>query len=259
MAEDDGFPVQADVREPWRRFIDDVAPLRPDLLRYCCGLTGNLWDGEDLLQDVLVRVFGQLGKSNADLTRPRSYLIRAETNPWVDRLRRASLERAHREAEEAAPPSDVAVASVAVDVRAAAHALFLGLPPRERAAVLLSDVLDVSPQETASMLKTSVGAVKAALHRGRARLKDGAPARRPAPVPRDVVERFVVALGDRNLDAIWSADRRSTASRPARSRSRTPISCRPSWDSASIPTGEPSTISASRSPSGSGRSTVTKA
>jgi RNA polymerase sigma-70 factor (ECF subfamily) len=202
MPEDDGFEVQVDVRGPWRRFVDDVAPLRPHLLRYCCGLTGNLWDGEDLLQDLLVRVFGQLGKSNADLVRPRSYLVRAATNLWVDRLRRASLERAHLAAEQAEPPPDVVPASLGVDVRAAAHALFLELPPKERAAVLLSDVMDFSLQETASMLKTTVGAVKAALHRGRSRLKAGEPARRPATVPRDLVERFVAALRDRNLEAI---------------------------------------------------------
>jgi len=73
------------------------------------------------------------------------------------------------EAEHAAPPPDVPFASLAVDVRAAAHALFLELPPRER-AVVLSDVMDFSLQETASMLKTTVGAVKAALHRGLAPL-----------------------------------------------------------------------------------------
>ena len=76
-AEDATFAVQAEVRDPWRRFIDDLAPLRPDLFRYCCGLTGNVWDGEDLAQDTLLRVFGQLGKINADLAHPRAFLIRS--------------------------------------------------------------------------------------------------------------------------------------------------------------------------------------
>jgi hypothetical protein len=36
------FAVQATVRTPWRAFIDEIAPLRPELYRYCCGLTGNV-------------------------------------------------------------------------------------------------------------------------------------------------------------------------------------------------------------------------
>jgi RNA polymerase sigma-70 factor (ECF subfamily) len=203
MAEDERFAVQEDVRGSWHEFIDDLAPLRPDLLRYCCGLTGNLWDGEDLLQDVLVRVFGQLGKTNADLIHPRSYLVRAATNLWVDRLRRASLERAYAAATQAEPPQEPTHAGQVVDIRAAANALFLNLAPRERAAVLLSDVLDFSLKETASMLKTTVGAVKAALHRGRSRLRAAEAAPPPVPpIPREVVDRFVAALNNRDFEAI---------------------------------------------------------
>jgi RNA polymerase sigma-70 factor (ECF subfamily) len=198
------FAVQEEVRGGWRRFIDDLAPLRPDLFRYCCGLTGNVWDGEDLAQDVLLRVFGALGKLNADVEKPRAYLLRTATNLWIDRVRRYGVERAHAEAElaEPAPPAG-ADASQVVDVRAAANRLFLNLAPQERAAVLLADVLDLSLEETAGMLKTTVGAVKSALSRGRARLKAAATA--PASVfatPREVVDRFVAALGAKDFEAI---------------------------------------------------------
>jgi RNA polymerase sigma-70 factor (ECF subfamily) len=191
------------VRGPWRRFIDDLAPLRPDLFRYCCGLTGNVWDGEDLVQDVLARVFAQLGKINMDLPNPRAYLFRTATNLWIDRIRRASLERAHAAAEKAEPPPDDPDASQVVDVRAAANSLFLHLAPQERAAVLLADVLDFSLEETASMLMTTVGAVKAALHRGRSRLRTAAAAPPPpAATPRAVVDTFVAALTAKDFDAI---------------------------------------------------------
>src|ERR1700741_2152702 len=129
------FEVQEDVQGPWRRYIDDLAPLRPDLFRYCCGLTGNVWDGEDLVQDVLMRVFANLGKINAPLPNPRAYLIRAATNLWIDRLRRARLERGHAPAVEAEPAPTRDDASQVVDVRAAANSLFLHLAPQERAAV----------------------------------------------------------------------------------------------------------------------------
>lgn len=202
MAEDVArFEIQGEVRGPWRKYIDDLAPLRPELFRFCCGLTGNVWDGEDLLQDVLLRVFGNLGKINADLTHPRAYLVRTATNMWIDRIRRAKLERAY--ADDAQDPAPAEDASQVVDVRAAANSLFLHLAPQERAAVLLSDVLDFSNEETASMLKTTPGAVKSALHRGRARLKAAQAAPAPAlAAPRDVVDRFVAALTAKDFEAI---------------------------------------------------------
>ena len=201
----EAFAVQEEVQGGWRKFIDDLAPLRPTLFRYCCGLTGNVWDGEDLAQDVLMRVFANLGKINAQLPNPRAYLIRAATNLWIDRLRRASLERAHAAVLEAQPPAAGDDASQVVDVRAAANSLFLHLAPQERAAVLLAEVLDFSLEETASMLKTTVGATKSALHRGRTRLRAAAGAPETVAVmatPRAVVDTFVRALSAKDFEAI---------------------------------------------------------
>src|SRR5512147_2204947 len=95
------FQVQADVRGPWRRYLDALAPLRPDLHRYCCRLTGNVWDGEDLVQDTLLRVFGLLGKIDANLENPRAYLLRTATHLWIDRMRRRARERDLLAAERA--------------------------------------------------------------------------------------------------------------------------------------------------------------
>jgi len=201
MAGRDIFEVQAEVRGPWRRFIDELEPLRPELFRYCCGLTGNIWDGEDLVQDVLLRVFGSLGKINADLTHPRAYLIRAATHLWIDRLRRARLEQAYLSMPTDEPASQDA--SQVVDVRAAANRIFVHLAPQERAAGLLADVLDFSLEETAGMLKTTVGAVKSALHRGRVRLKAaGGVGAQAASTSRAVVDRFVAALTAKDFEAI---------------------------------------------------------
>ena len=72
----DAFEVQEQIRGPWRQYLDALSPIRPDLHRYCCKLTGNVWDGEDLLQDALLKVFSLLGKIDADLENPRAYVIR---------------------------------------------------------------------------------------------------------------------------------------------------------------------------------------
>lgn len=200
------FGVQSAIRGPWRRYLDALVPLRPALHRYCCGLTGNVWDGEDLVQDTLVRVFCLLGKTDAELRDPRAYLLRTATHLWIDRLRRRAREQALRAAAPREPerPGATEGPVQGAALREAAGALLGRLAPRERAAVLLKDVFDLSLEETASILRTSVGAVKAALHRGRGRLEDagGEASAGEAHPPRALVERFVAALAARDLEAL---------------------------------------------------------
>jgi RNA polymerase sigma-70 factor (ECF subfamily) len=204
------FDVQGDVRGPWRRFLDALEDQRPALHRYCCRLTGNVWDGEDLLQDALLNVFGALGKIDRDLENPAAYLARTATHLWIDRQRRSARERAWI-ADVAAAAADASDATAdasherperALEARQALGTLATW-PPRERAAVLLCDVLDFTSAEAGAMLQISAGAVKAALHRARERLAsaDSATAS-PAAPPRALVEAFLAALAARDLDAL---------------------------------------------------------
>src|SRR5262245_60333213 len=134
--------------------------------------------------------FGVLGRVHS-VANPPGYLVRIETNLWLDAVRRrAAAERAaERERNEQVsnqPNADPA------EVRDAAAVLMHMLGPQERAAFLLKEVFDMSLEQIAEVLATSVGAVKAALHRGRKRL-DAAPptaSRRPTPSAR-LVDRFV--------------------------------------------------------------------
>ena len=90
------FAVQKDVRAPWRRYLDELAPLRPELHRFCARLTGSAFEGEDLVQEALLRVFGQLGKLDADVAKlehPRAYLVRTATRIWIDAQRRRGREQ----------------------------------------------------------------------------------------------------------------------------------------------------------------------
>lgn len=194
------FAVQGDVRKPWRRYLDALAPIRPQLHRYCTRLTGNVWDGEDLMQDALVRVFALLGKIDMDLENPRAYLIRTATHLWIDRMRRRAREEAMLALEAAEPQSEELAAPDAT--RPAVDEMFRKLHPQERAAIVMKDVLELSLEETAAMLKTSPGAVKAALHRARGRLAEAKPAANFGAPPRELVERFLKALAAKDLDAL---------------------------------------------------------
>jgi RNA polymerase sigma-70 factor (ECF subfamily) len=86
-------------------------------------------------------------------------------------------------------------------VREAGRELFTRLAPQERAAVVLKDAFDASLEEIAEILSTSVGAVKAALHRGRERLRDEAAPRRPR-ASAELVDRLVAAYNARDLAAL---------------------------------------------------------
>lgn len=198
------FAAQSQVRGPWRAYLDQLAPFRPELYRHCLSLTSNIWDAEDLAQDALMKVYSLLGKIDADLDNPKGYLIRTATNLWIDRVRRRARE-VDMLALQAALPSDTEPADE-VGVREAAQRLLGVLHPQERAAVVMKDLLGFSLAETASTLNTTVGAVKSALHRGRNRVEAGG-----AQVASDraLVERFMQALRDIDLDglkAICQAD-----------------------------------------------------
>ncbi len=201
------FSVQGRVRGPWRRYLDSLNPLRPDLHRYCCKLTGNVWDGEDLVQDTLMRVFSLLGKVDAKLENPRAYLIRTATNLWIDRVRRQIREQAILELEKTAAADDSSQRpnqETNLELRDASLELLQQLHPQERAALVLKDVYDYTLDETACLLKTSVGAVKSALHRSRGRMNDKLPKANFSSPSRSLVEAFMNALTNKDLEKLQS-------------------------------------------------------
>jgi RNA polymerase sigma-70 factor (ECF subfamily) len=195
--------LRDDLAAAWHRYLDHVQPLRPQLHVYCRRLTGNLWDAEDLVQETLLRGFGTLGRIRDPIRNPRAYLLRAATHLWIDGLRKLAREGAARAEAEAGAEGN-ASAGPSGELRDAGRRLLQRLAPQERAAVLLKDVFDLDLEESAEVLETTVGAVKAALHRGRQRLKEAE--RQPAlavshrPVPS-------VALVDRFVELFNAGDR----------------------------------------------------
>ena len=180
--------LRDELRSAWHRYVDLVTPCRPALHAVCRRLTGNVWEAEDLVQDTLLRGFATLGQIHHGIENPRGYLLRTATHLWIDGLRRRGAE-SHALAQADAPPVPAAPGAV----RDAGERLLQRLSPQERAAVVLKDAFDMSLEEIADVLRTTVGAVKAALHRGRGRLDEpegGAASQRPRPSVA-LVDRFV--------------------------------------------------------------------
>ena len=171
-----------------RQFLTLIEPLRPELHRYCARMTGSVADGEDVVQDTLAAAYYELSQMRT-LPPLRPWLFRIAHNRAIDHWRR---ERG-RQAEPLDSAAEIADAperepDQALARRQAVQAAitgFLALPPAQRACVILKDVLEHSLDEIAAALGTSVPAVKAALHRGRAALAQRADAGDVAEPPRN--------------------------------------------------------------------------
>jgi RNA polymerase sigma-70 factor (ECF subfamily) len=127
---------------------------------------------------------------------PRAWLFRVASNLWIDGMRR-------RREEPGPTPSEGSSAPEPREVREAAGTLIGSLSPQERAAVVLKDVLDLTLEEIAEALSTTVGAVKAALHRGRGKLADPEPPE-AAPPSRAMLDAFCAAFNAQDLDRLTS-------------------------------------------------------
>lgn len=150
------------------RLNDWLGEMRPRLHRYAARMMGSAFDGEDVVQDALAKAAEALG-AGAQVAEPDAWIFRIVHNTALDALRR----RRRQEARDALAVSDDASTEEA-DRRIAVEAglgSFLHLVPAQRSAVALVDVLGHSLAETAAILGMTVPAVKAALHRGRVRLR----------------------------------------------------------------------------------------
>src|SRR5262249_36996042 len=151
-------------------FLETITHLRPSLHRYCARMTGSVLDGEDVVQEALFQAYRKL--DTFDDARPLApWLFRIAHNRCIDFLRRRGI---REEAEAAAAESDSTppVDPVGPELGRAVEHLVLVLPPKERACVLLKDVFDYSLEEIAELVDSTVGGVKAALNRGRAKLAE---------------------------------------------------------------------------------------
>jgi RNA polymerase sigma-70 factor, ECF subfamily len=148
-----------------------LEPYRRELTGHCRRVLGSTFEAEDAVQETMVRAWrgidGFEGRSSL-----RSWLRRIATNVCLEMLRRPQR-RARPVADVEPPPAGADPADVAASqeaVRLAFATAVAQLPARQRAVLILRDVLGWRAAEVAELLDTSVAAVNSTGQRARARL-----------------------------------------------------------------------------------------
>jgi RNA polymerase sigma-70 factor (ECF subfamily) len=212
-------------------FVGDTEPFRRELLAHCYRMLGSIQDAEDLVQETYLRAWrsygGFEGRSSV-----RTWLYQIATNRCLTELARpgrrvlpsgicdpepdpdAYLDEAGTEVSWLQPAPDAMVIPDSADpaaivaaregLRLALIASLQYLPPRQRAVLVLREVLAFPAAEVAVMLGTTTASVKSALQRARARLgelalADGQIAEPAAPRARALLDQYIAAF--ENADA----------------------------------------------------------
>jgi RNA polymerase sigma-70 factor, ECF subfamily len=206
--------------------MSSLEEFRAELLAYAYRMTGSIHDAEDVVQEAYLRAWrgrdgyeGRAGErtwlyritTNVCLTQLRGRAMRPlpsglgppggdpDAEPVVD-LERAWLEPISDDRWGADPAERAARRD---SVRLAVVAGLQYLPPRQRAALVLCDVLSFSPAEAAEMLGTTAVSIKGLSARARTRLDKHRPALDAVVMPSDAESRSVL---DRYVDAFERSD-----------------------------------------------------
>jgi RNA polymerase sigma-70 factor (ECF subfamily) len=181
--------------------------MRPKLHRHCARMVGSVIDGEDVLQDALIKAVEAFASAGA-IGNPEGWLFRIAHNTALDFLRRRNRQAAIFSEAELDMIADEIDAVTSRQIANASLRTFMRLPETQRACVILSDVLGCSLSEVCDVMDSSLPAVKASLHRGREKLRELAEEPEDAPQPklsdteRARLAAYVAHFNARDFDAI---------------------------------------------------------
>lgn len=205
-------------------FFERAAPFRAELIAHCYRMLGSVHDAEDLVQETYLR--GWRGYS--------AFEERAALRTWLYRIATTACLRALENRARRALPADDPIGdsewlepipdaylfqtpedalAVRQSVRLAVMTALQELPARQRAVLILRDVVQFSAAEVAELLETTPAAVNSSLQRARGRLAEIAPDEDAVMEPdlgemdaarRDLVDRYCAAFENADIAALTS-------------------------------------------------------
>lgn len=199
--------LEAHLEEARLTFLDIVEDIRPALHKYCARMAGSMLDGEDLVQETLAQAYYKLSMMKQDVPL-RPWLFKIAHNKCVDFLRSRRLQFVSWDEQVDDAPDTTPGALEELEQHEAATAawssLIAVLPPKERACVILKDILDHSLAEISDILDSPLTAVKAALHRGRQKLRHQATSQE-TPIAREeslLLARYIELFNKRDWEGV---------------------------------------------------------
>lgn len=200
-------PAPMDARR--QLLVRMLAELRPRLHRYAARMTGSTVDGDDVVQETLVKAL----ESPPDIDNfsiLERWLVRVTHNTAIDFLRSRARQDAHHAVEDLDMIIDPAARVDTGDTTLVSLRTFMRLPALQRSTVIFKDVLGYSLDEVAEFTGSSIAAVKSALQRGRGRLQELAHEPDDAPLPaldeheRRLLASYAERFNARDFDAVRS-------------------------------------------------------
>ncbi|MFD9740887.1 sigma-70 family RNA polymerase sigma factor [Umezawaea sp. NPDC059074] len=214
-------------------FLALAEPVRRELLAHCYRMLGSVHDAEDMVQETYLRAWKAYDRfEGRSSLRTWLYTIATRTcltalegrgkrplptglggprtgpeEPLVDRPEVPWLEPIPDAALTAEPNDPATIVTSRQSIRLALVAALQFLPPRQRAVLLLRDVLAWKAAEVADLLDTTTAAVNSSLQRARAQLDELSPSEDTVVEPttaeqRDLLDRYVKAFEAKDIPAI---------------------------------------------------------
>ena len=201
----------------------DFEPYRGELVAYCYRMLGSFHEAEDLVQETMLRAWKARDRYDPARASVRTWLYRIATNVCLTalegRARRPLPSGLGAPGEDPGTPLTPATdipwlqpfpdarydMEARADMRLALVVALQRLPARQRAVLVLREVLQFSAAEVADQLDTTVPAVNSTLQRARAALTevdDDAIAEPDDPGARDVVDRYLRAFEAADVPAL---------------------------------------------------------
>jgi RNA polymerase sigma-70 factor, ECF subfamily len=220
VPEEAAVPVQED-------FMEQAAPFRAELIAHCYRMLGSIHDAEDLVQETCLRGWRAY----------EAFEERAALRTWLYRIATTACLRALENRARRVLPAGLGAASepdIDLDrnggaqlwleplpdtltpetaftaresVRLAVVTALQELPARQRAVLILRDVVQFTAAEVAELLETTPAAVNSALQRARAHLADVAPSEDSVAEPedtarRELLDRYCAAFANGDVAAL---------------------------------------------------------
>ena len=211
--------------------LGDLERFRVELTGYCYRMLGSPFDAEDAVQETFLRAWRSRSSFDPSRASVRTWLYRIATNLCFDTLKTATRRR--ELAVDMGPPfplgpdlgtplpeeswvlpiadaravphtSDpVEQVTVRESIRLAFVAALQLLPPRQRAVLILRDVLRCTSAEAAGILGATTATVNSAMQRARTTLADARPTPAPLdPASEDLLSRYCEAFENDDIDAL---------------------------------------------------------